>query len=176
MSRQTGSNFDCGTRKISLVPGTVKPTNVQATPPNSQRYSYYNATQKKGGKLSDMGRAQTHPGRHPASDSCRGAVERAEGPSPRGRLSVPQWAFLCERAQAPFQSIYHLASTMTSGNEVYSPLTPPVKHILAGFKPAASHFVKRYSSCLTRKSKYISLLTFSRSLSHPVFQALLFLT
>lgn len=40
---------------------------------------------------------------------------------------------------SPFSICLHSAS---DGNEGCSPLTSPVKHILAGFEPAAGHFIK----------------------------------
>lgn len=100
----------------------------------------YNATQEKEVNSATHIRPLTHLGPHP--DSWRGAVEGAEGPSPWVQVSVHLWMFLCEPAQAPCQSFMPLTSTMTSGNGVYNPLTPPVKYIIADIMPAADHFTK----------------------------------
>lgn len=119
---------------------------------------------------------------HRSTQGSTSPLTAAEGQWKGQRDPAPSVAFQsvsghssANLPKSPFNPFTLLASTMTSGNEVYSPLTHAVKHILAGFKPAASHFIKWHSSSVTRNSKCISLFTFSRILWHHVFQALLFL-
>lgn len=115
----------CGTRKTSFVPGTVKPTKVQPTPPKSQMYSCCNETQKKEGISAPWVRPQTHPGWHPASHSYQGAVERVRDTAHRGRFQPVSGHSSVNVPEPLFNPFTLLASTMTSGNEVYSSLTPP---------------------------------------------------
>lgn len=77
---------------------------------------------------------QTPPGQDPASGNCWGAGERAECQSvSRIPLST---------CSSPLSICLHSVSNISNGNEGCSPLTSPVRHILAGFKPAAGHFIK----------------------------------